>query len=76
MENYGFKALTSAEAKEIGMPSGIGNFKQLYSDKYHMTPSERKISFLNNFFIFKKIRSVDAEKGSCEQPMVKTEEQF
>ena len=27
-----------------------------------MTPSERKISFLNNFFIFKKIRSVDAEK--------------
>lgn len=62
MENYGFKVLTSAEAKEIGMPSGIGNFKQLYSDKYHMTPSERKISFLNNFFIFKKIRSVDAEK--------------
>jgi hypothetical protein len=31
MENYGFKVLTSAEAKEIGMPSGIGNFKQLYS---------------------------------------------
>ena len=62
MENYGFKPLTTAEAREIGMPSGIGNFKQLYSDRFHMTPNERQISFLNNFFIFKKVRSVDAEK--------------
>jgi hypothetical protein len=77
MENYGFKALTSAEAKEIGMPSGVGNFKQLYSDKYHMTPSERKISFLNNFFIFKKIRSVDAEKVKLRATdESKTEEQL
>ena len=27
-----------------------------------MTPSERYISFFNNYFIFKKIRTVDAEK--------------
>jgi hypothetical protein len=63
MENYGFRPLTNAEAKEIGMPAGIGNFKQLYEErKYNMNASERKISFYNNYFIFKKIRSVDAEK--------------
>ena len=63
MENYGFKPITNAEARDMGLPSGIGNFKQLYDyRKYHMTPSERYISFFNNYFIFKKIRKVDAEK--------------
>ena len=63
MENYGFKPLTNAEAKDLGLPAGIGNFKQLYEDKkYHMNSSERQISFYNNYFVFKKVRSVDAEK--------------
>jgi hypothetical protein len=63
MENYGFRPLNNAEAREMGMPAGIGNFKQLYEErKYDMNASERKISFYNNYFIFKKIRSVDAEK--------------
>ena len=63
MENYGFQPLTNAEAKYMGLPAGIGNFKQLYDEhKYQMTASERKISFYNNYFVFKKVRSVDAEK--------------
>ena len=67
MENYGFKPITNAEARDLGMPNGVGNFKQLYDEKkYHMTPNERYISFFNNYFIFKKIRSVDAEKVKLE----------
>ena len=62
MENYGFKPLTQSEARDLNLPSGIGNFKQLYQQHYKMTADERKISYFNNFFVFKKIRSVDAEK--------------
>ena len=72
MENYGFKTLTNAEAKEIGMPSGMGNVKELYNDRYKMTAAEREISFYNNYFVFKKIRSVDAEKiklGSTDESL-------
>lgn len=66
MENYGFKPLTQSEAKEHGLPSGIGNFKQLYNTKYKMTPDERTISFYNTYFVFKKVRTVDAEKVKLE----------
>ncbi|MBT6207084.1 MAG: hypothetical protein HOI53_03585, partial [Francisellaceae bacterium] len=62
MENYGFKLVTNEEAKELDMPSGMGNFKTLYKDHYKLSLNEKKISFYNNFFIFKKINSVDAEK--------------
>ena len=66
MENYGFKPLTQSEAKEHGLPSGIGNFKQLYTPKYKMKPDERTISFYNTYFAFKKIRTLDAEKVKLE----------
>ena len=62
MENYGFAPLTDEEAREMGLPRGIGNFKLLYEDKYRMTPGEKYISYFNNYFVFKKIRTVDAEK--------------
>ena len=62
MENYGFKPLTASEAKEIGLPDGIGNFKQLYKPSYRMSADERKISYFNNYFVFKKVRQVDAGK--------------
>lgn len=67
MENYGFKPLTTSEAKDMGLPSGIGNFKQLYDSRYHMSPEEKYISFMNNYFVFKKIRTVDAEKVKLDQ---------
>jgi SAM-dependent methyltransferase len=62
MENYGFKPLTQSEARELNLPSGIGNFKQMYTQNFKMNADERKISFYNNYFVFKKVRSVDAEK--------------
>ena len=76
MENYGFTPLTNEEAREIGFKSSIGNFKELYDimmneneknrkNKYaqaeFMSKNERTISFLNNYFIYKKRRNVDAE---------------
>jgi hypothetical protein len=62
MENYGFVPVSDEEAREMGLPSGIGNFKQLYEAKYRMTADEKYISYFNNYFVFKKIRTVDAEK--------------
>ena len=37
-----------------------------YGEAANMTPGEKKISFLNRYFIYKKIRSVDAEKVSYD----------
>jgi len=34
----------------------------LYKDAINMTAGERKISFLNRYFIYKKVRNVDADK--------------
>jgi hypothetical protein len=34
----------------------------LYKDALNMTAGERKISFLNRYFIYKKVRNVDADK--------------
>ena len=76
IENYGFRQLSSDEAKSFGIASGIGNFKELFSlmtqeikaDEsarnkygiaYKMTKQQKDISFLNKYFIFKKIRNVD-----------------
>ena len=36
--------------------------KQNYGDANKMTPSEKRISFLNRFFVYKKIRTINAEK--------------
>ena len=34
----------------------------LYKDAINMTAGERRISFLNRYFIYKKVRNVDADK--------------
>lgn len=83
LENYGFVPITKLEAKELGIPNGIGSFRDLYTmaennvkrDSFFkkqigqalkMSDSERKISFLNNYFIFKKVRNVDAKAISLD----------
>ena len=33
---------------------------KLYNESLHMSSNEKKISFLNNFFVFKKVRQVDS----------------
>lgn len=75
IENYGFVELTQAEANDLGFPSSIGSFKELYGlmkeeikqnvrvkklygDAGEMSDKEMMISFLNNYFIFKKVRDI------------------
>lgn len=77
MENYGFARLTSDEAKNLGLPSGRGSFRELfgelqnevarrpsakeqYGKSLEMTSGEKTVSFLNNYFVYKKTHDVDA----------------
>lgn len=73
MENYGF-ILVKPEStdKHIPMPSGSGLFRDLYQTMsqenkkeygmaLQMTQDEKNISFLNRYFIFTKVRDVDAK---------------
>lgn len=83
LENYGFVPISDETAKQLGFPSGVGSFAELYelmedellnkrlkkvnigsADK--MTSNEKKISFLNNYFIFKKVRNPNAEEISMQ----------
>lgn len=81
LENYGFVLLNRDETRDIGLPSSIGGFDQLFykmeseiknrrlkksniGDANNLTTNEKKISFLNKYFVFKKVRQVDAEKVS------------
>ena len=71
MEDYGFIPLSDEEASHLNMPYSSGLFSTLYSQlekdkntKYYgkaleMSPNEKKISFLNRYMIFKKVRNVD-----------------
>jgi hypothetical protein len=40
--------------------------KEKYGSALNMTPNEKKISFLNRYFVFKKISHVNAEKIALE----------
>lgn len=75
VENYGFVLLTKSGEKELGLKS-IGTFEEMfrmmkreskaknskYGEALNMSANEKKISFLNKYFIFKKVRSVNAQK--------------
>ena len=78
MSNYGFEILGPQESKKIGLPSGIGMFKELYNQmnidinsnklqernvgsSLKMTEEEKRVSFLNKYFVFKKVRQVNKE---------------
>ena len=79
MENYGFVLIEDMDAKDMGLPSGTGLFKELFdvlrtqteSDPklkkdigtaLQMTQHEKKVSFLNRYFIFRKMRDVNTEE--------------
>ena len=63
LRQYGFEP-------EVKMPGteypGIGNFQMLYESMmkrgggFLMSETEKEISFLNKYFVFKKIRKVDS----------------
>ena len=74
LENYGFVVLTNEEAKQLGFPNGSGYFEDLFkfmeqemntnhSNEYgtalQMSNDEKKISFMNRYFIFKKKENVN-----------------
>jgi len=74
--NYGFIKLNKDELLNTGFKSSTGNFKDLfinleneskinfnnyYGQAINMTDNEKTISFLNRYFIFKKIRDVNLE---------------
>ena len=83
MENYGFVPLDDEDARKMGLPNGMGNFKELYDQleqdvvrnksikkdikqSLYMSENEKYISFLNKYFVFKKIRNVDAKSVKIE----------
>lgn len=74
--NYGFVKLTNTESLNIGFKTSVGLFKDLYNSLENeskiniknsygqsltMTDNEKTISFLNKYFIFKKIRNVNTK---------------
>ena len=74
MGDYGFVLVNEDEAKTMGLTSGSGLFEDLfklmikeknnkpYGDAAYMTREEKEISFLNRYFIFRKIHDVNSEK--------------
>lgn len=73
MANYGFDPITKKDAIAIKLPYNTCMFEELYNkmisekDKtdykgaIRMTDEEKKNSFLNRYFVFKKVRSVDVD---------------
>ena len=71
LENYGFTLLTTEEAKAMQLPSGSGLFDELfhtmkdeiesslrkpeYGNALQMTLEEKKISFMNRYFVFQDL---------------------
>jgi hypothetical protein len=70
---YGFELLQSTECRQLKLPASEGMFNTLfrhmenspaaaeYGDALRMTDSEKRVSFLNRYFVFKKVRDVNAE---------------
>ena len=74
MNDYGFQLIDKHEQNKYGFLEACGSFELLfqqmsrilrrdpeksYGEAINMTENEKKISFLNNYFIYKKIRDVD-----------------
>lgn len=73
MAKYGFVSLSASEMDSMGIQHSSGSFEQLfrlmqneiyntktksYGKSLDMSNEERKISFLNRYFIYKKTRSI------------------
>jgi hypothetical protein len=96
MEDYGFVVLSKSEYSSIGYPESSGSFESMYRQMMqeirqnskisdyrnasHMSKEEMTISFLNQYFIYKKVRNITPEmlrllhkKYVSEQTEVETE---
>jgi len=61
MQQYGFELSSPNELPPLGDFSDL--YKRMKSGQYkiEMTEEEKQISFLNNYFMFRKIRPVDTD---------------
>ena len=91
LENYGFVLLDRDELQEKNFKASTGMFNELFinmehesrSDKYkniygnalNMSDEEKTISFLNRYFIFKKVRNIDSESIKNQYKEELTEEE-
>jgi len=69
ISSFGFIIAPRDEIIEKGLPDSIGNFRSLYTfmeknvenknigQAKDMSPNEKRISFLNNYFVYKKVGS-------------------
>jgi hypothetical protein len=80
MENYGFILPSAEEVSSLHLPKATGSFSDLFTkmettarttklrlevgQALNMSPEEKQISFYNRYFVFKKVRNVDAEQLS------------
>tara|TARA_B100000902_G_scaffold400009_1_gene474515 strand:- start:3145 stop:6489 length:3345 start_codon:yes stop_codon:yes gene_type:complete len=75
LENYGFVLAPIEEVNKKNLPSNTGFFSDIfkklendkkknkdYGNSSNMTIGEKNISFLNRYFIYKKIRNVNAKE--------------
>ena len=77
MEDYGFVALNAAENESAGFVNSNSSFEQLfrlmeketrktreniYGKSLQMSTEEKTISFLNRYFVYRKVRSVSKER--------------
>ena len=72
MSNFGFEPVSPDSLKgptKFGLVNGVGRFRQLYTEmeaskeKYgtarDMSVPEKEVSFLNGYFMFRKVRKVE-----------------
>jgi hypothetical protein len=75
MENYGFVLMTDEDAQNAGLISGSAMFRSMYEsmirentenkqsvygEAMNMVDEEKQISFLNRYFVFKKVREISS----------------
>lgn len=70
MDEFGFVPAGNEEYPKLGMNMGIGSFQHMFNhmgkhNKYgtaeRMNEWEKTLSFMNNYFVFRKIKEVDCE---------------
>ena len=62
MSHFGLELLSAEETAQMGLPESTGMFKSLYdpNTKTPMTDNQKTVSFLNRYYVFKKVRQVNA----------------
>uniref|UniRef100_A0A6C0HR25 mRNA (guanine-N(7))-methyltransferase n=1 Tax=viral metagenome TaxID=1070528 RepID=A0A6C0HR25_9ZZZZ len=62
IEKFGFTLISRKEAESFGLKNGTNMFRSLYDQRDNLSTDEKKISFLNRYFIFKKVFHVNTQE--------------